>query len=148
MNHQPTTTHGLCLGSPHICSRLHLGLHVGSLTIGVEAVSDSVACHWILFPYLDCLFGLEWERICLVLLNWDVPWWSGTQNGRGNFPFSEEKRRSKWDGFAKAGLGGEERGGCKWDIKWIKINYEKYNKNNKKMILMAMDWNWHFTWCM
>ena len=30
---------------------MQLGLHVGPLTIGVRAVSDSVVYHWIPFPF-------------------------------------------------------------------------------------------------
>ena len=40
------------------------GLHVGSLTIRTEAVSDSVVFHRISFPYMDCLVGHH----CLALL--------------------------------------------------------------------------------
>lgn len=50
---------------------VQLDLHVGPLTIGAGAVSDSVACHWIPFPYLDCLVGPQWERMSLALLQFD-----------------------------------------------------------------------------
>ena len=36
-------------------AHVQLGLHVNPSTTGVGTVSDSVACHWIPFPYLDCL---------------------------------------------------------------------------------------------
>jgi len=32
-------------------------------------------------PYLDCLVGPHWERICLVLMGLDVPGWGSTQSG-------------------------------------------------------------------
>lgn len=65
----PTKEHaGLGLGTPHYAADAHLGLYVGSLTIRSRAVSDSVACHWMSFLYLDCLVGSQWERMHLVLL--------------------------------------------------------------------------------
>jgi hypothetical protein len=59
---------------------------VGPLTSRAGVVSDSVPCCWIPFPYLNCLVGLQWERMCLVLLGLDVPGWGGTQGG---LPFSD-----------------------------------------------------------
>ena len=58
---------------------VQLGLHVGPLTTRMGAVSDSVACHWIFFLYMDCLDGPQLERICLFLLGLDVPGWGGTR---------------------------------------------------------------------
>lgn len=52
------------------------------------AVSDSIPCHWISFPYLDCLVGPQGKRICLVLLRLDIPGWCDTYGG---VPFSEQK---------------------------------------------------------
>ena len=52
---------------------MQLGLHVGLLTVAQGVVSDSFACPWIPFPYLDGLLGPQWERRCLVLLGLDVP---------------------------------------------------------------------------
>jgi hypothetical protein len=69
---------------------MQLGLHVGPPTTGVGVVSDSVACHWISFPHLDCLVGPQWERKCLVLLELGVLGWGGIQ---GDFPFFEENRK-------------------------------------------------------
>ena len=46
-----------------IIADMHLGPHVDPLTFEVGSVSDSVACHWISFPYLDCLLGPQWEWI-------------------------------------------------------------------------------------
>ena len=60
---------------------MQLGLHVGPLTTGAGAVSDSVECHWILFPKLDGLVGPQCERMCLLLMGLDVPEWGGTQGG-------------------------------------------------------------------
>jgi len=59
----------------HICSRCaSWPLLRGPLTIGTESTSDSVPCHWIPFPYMDCLVGPQWEeRRWLVLLELDVP---------------------------------------------------------------------------
>ena len=70
-NHQPKSTQGLDLGPLHTWSRCVFGLHVGPLRSGVEDVSDSVSCHWMPLPYLDCLVGPQWERGCLVLLRLD-----------------------------------------------------------------------------
>ena len=36
--------------APPVLERCATDLHVGPLTIGGGAVSDSVACHWIPFP--------------------------------------------------------------------------------------------------
>jgi hypothetical protein len=47
---------------------MQLGLHVGPLTVGAEAVFDSVACHWIPFLELDCLIRPQWKKMDLVLL--------------------------------------------------------------------------------
>lgn len=44
---------------------VQLGLHVGLLTVGAGAVSDSVVCHGTPFPYMDCLAGPQWERMRL-----------------------------------------------------------------------------------
>lgn len=52
---------------------------MGPLIIGAGAVSDSIACHQIPFPELDCLAVLQWDRRCLALLGLDVPGLSGTQ---------------------------------------------------------------------
>ena len=41
---------GLDLGPCTFVADVQLGLNVGPLTTGVEAVSDSVACHWIPSP--------------------------------------------------------------------------------------------------
>jgi hypothetical protein len=41
---------------PHtFVADVQLDFHVGLLTIGAGDVSDSVVCHWISFPYLNCL---------------------------------------------------------------------------------------------
>lgn len=60
---------------------MQFGLHVGPLTNEAKAILVYVACHWIPFPDLDCMFGPQWERICLVLLGLDIPGWDGTQGG-------------------------------------------------------------------
>jgi hypothetical protein len=49
----------LDLGSCFYVAEVQCGLHVGSSTIVVGAVPDSVACLWILFPCLGCLFWLQ-----------------------------------------------------------------------------------------
>ena len=51
---------------------MQLGLHVGPMTFGAGAISDSIGCHWILFPFLDCLVRPQWERMHLVLLELDI----------------------------------------------------------------------------
>lgn len=60
----------------------------GSPNNGSGAESDSAACHWITFPYLDCLVEPQLERMYLVLLGPDVPRWVVPN---GVFPFYEEK---------------------------------------------------------
>lgn len=78
-------TKGYAVAGPrpptHWEQKYSLIFNVDPLTIGAGAVSDSVACHWILFSLLDCLVGPQWERICLVLLGLDVPQLDGTQVG-------------------------------------------------------------------
>lgn len=79
LNHQPKSIQGLDLG-PYTCvADVQLGLHVAPLTTGSGAVSDSVACHGILSPKLDCLAGPQWERMHLILLQQDVPGQDCTQ---------------------------------------------------------------------
>lgn len=87
---------------------MQLGLYVGSSTIGIEAVSDSVAGHWIPFPYLDCLVGPQWERMCSVLLELDVP---GQGDAQGEGAVGGE--------ICKGGTGrrGRREKGCNWDAK-------------------------------
>jgi hypothetical protein len=51
---------------------VQLDLHVGVLEIGARAVFDSVPAIRPPYPYLDCLVGPQWERMCLVLLGLDV----------------------------------------------------------------------------
>ena len=69
---------------------------MGPLTIGTEAISDSVACNWVPFSYLDSWVDPYWKRSCLVLLGLDVPGWYGTQGETSNL---------------RIGLGGGEGGG-------------------------------------
>ena len=48
LNHESKSMQGLDLGVPHqhiFIADVQLGLHVSLLTIGVETVSDCVACH-------------------------------------------------------------------------------------------------------
>ena len=45
-------------------------------------------------PYLGCLVGPQWERMCLVMLGLYVPEWDGTQGGCS--PSSKEKKKEKW----------------------------------------------------
>ena len=45
--------------APPMFVDVQLGLHVGPLTIGVGAVSDSVACHWIPSPTWTAWLGLS-----------------------------------------------------------------------------------------
>jgi hypothetical protein len=47
---------------------MQLGLHMGPPTTGEGAVTDCVACLWILFPPLGCLVWPQWERICINLM--------------------------------------------------------------------------------
>ena len=71
---------------------MQLGLHVSPLTTRAGFVSDSDPDIGFPFPYLDCLVGPQWERMCLVLLRLDIlEQQVGTQNG--DFPSSEEKGR-------------------------------------------------------
>ena len=60
----------LDLGPYTFVANVLLGLHVGPLTIGAGAVSDSVVRFWI--PLLDCLVWPQWERMHLVLLQLDL----------------------------------------------------------------------------
>jgi hypothetical protein len=79
-----------------------LSFHVDSLTIGLRAVSVSVACLWIPFPVLGCLVWPQSERIFLVLLQPDVPGWFGTHGGQ------TKGRGQLGEGHVRVGLGGEE----------------------------------------
>jgi hypothetical protein len=81
---------------------------MGLLTIGVEAISDSVVCHWIPFPYVAGLpdpASVEEETLNSAATGKGVP--------KGNFPFSEEEE-GIGTGFVRIGLGGteEQGGGC------------------------------------
>lgn len=50
-------------GAPYtFVADVHLGLHVGPLTIGVGTVSDSVPCLWTLFYKPGCLIGPQFGR--------------------------------------------------------------------------------------
>lgn len=92
---------------------MKLGLHVGLPTIGAEAVSESGACHWIPFPYLDLLVEPQWKRMCPVLLGLDFPGWGGTQGGSPSLRRMESVSVCVGGaGFVRIGLGGEVEGGC------------------------------------
>lgn len=54
--------HRLVLSPAQICSRVQLGLHVGSPTARAEVVPKAVACLWIPFPSLGCLVCLSGKR--------------------------------------------------------------------------------------
>lgn len=91
---------------------MQLGLSVGPLTIGVGAVSDSVAFCWFPFPYLiGC--GVQWERMCLVLLRLDVPVEAGKPSGVS----PSLKRKSRGDGrICEGGTGRKGGAGCDQDL--------------------------------
>lgn len=55
---------GLDLGLYTSVADAQLGLHACPLTIGARAVSGSVPCHWVPFPYLDLLVGSPRGRMC------------------------------------------------------------------------------------
>jgi hypothetical protein len=63
---------------------------------------------------LDCLFGSQWERISLKLLEQDAPGFGGTQG-----------RTQRGQIFVKVGLGGQEIGGCNLDVKLIFLKKRK-----------------------
>lgn len=55
------------------------------------------------YPYLDCMVGAHWERMCLILLGLE---YGGTQGGS---PFSKEKGRRQWGvGNVRVQLGRDE----------------------------------------
>jgi hypothetical protein len=56
-------------------------LEIPLLTIGAGTISDSVACLWLPFPYLDYIVGPQWERMSLVLQEFDMPGQVGTYGG-------------------------------------------------------------------
>lgn len=57
LNHQSKSMQGPDLGPYTFVMDMQLGHHGGPLAIGAETASDSVACHWVPFPNLDCLSG-------------------------------------------------------------------------------------------
>lgn len=65
------------------------------------AVSDSVAFHWIPFPYMDFVVGSQQERMCLVLLGLDILGWGSAQRGRDLQEWDWEERRE---------------GACDWEV--------------------------------
>ena len=67
---------------------MKLGLHVGPLTTGVEAVQKAVACTWDMFFYLGCLVWSQWERKHHTLQRLEMPGWRDSQ---GDSTSSEEK---------------------------------------------------------
>ena len=69
---------------------VQLGLYLCLLTIGIRAVSDSVASHWIPFLKLGWLVGPQWERMCLVTLGLPV---QGRMFPKDVFPLSSGKKR-------------------------------------------------------
>ena len=86
-------------------------LHEHLVTIRLGPVSDTVACHRVLFPYLDYLPRPQCERMGLVLLGLDagincprVRWYP-----RWGFPFFEEKGSRYGRGTCKGMIG--RRGG-------------------------------------
>ena len=64
---------------------VQLGLHMQSITIRAESVSDSdsVACLWIPFPLLGCLVWPHWERMHLELVRLDMSGQVGPVMGKG-----------------------------------------------------------------
>jgi hypothetical protein len=59
-----------------------------------------------LFLYLDCPVGIQWERMCLVLLGLDIQRCHDTQ--REDALFCGKGRRQKGVVFVRVGQGGEE----------------------------------------
>jgi hypothetical protein len=70
---------GLDRGPYTFVANVQLGVHVDPLSIGARGVSDSVFCHSIPFPWLDCLVGPKWKRMHLVFWGLDIPGKGGTQ---------------------------------------------------------------------
>ena len=87
---------------------MQLGPHVGPLTTGALAVSDSVASLWIPPPNWATLSGLSvrgciWSCCNLMCQGGQVP--------KPGFSFSEEKGRGQWKkGLVKVGLEERRRG--------------------------------------
>jgi hypothetical protein len=83
------------------CQHALLGMHksvwvwfsCGSLNNWSRALSDSVACRWIPFPYLDCLFGPQCERMCFAFLGLGV---QCRVLHKGDFTFCAEKESGEW----------------------------------------------------
>jgi hypothetical protein len=63
------------------------------------------------FPFLDYLVGPQWERMCLTLLEVDVPIWSGSQR---EFPILRREGKGVIGGrnlgFVWAGLREDKKG--------------------------------------
>jgi len=90
LNGQPTKIHGLDIGPcTYVADAQFVGLHVGPLTIGVEAYPDCVACLWILFPYSD-YFNLVSVRE--DALSPAVAWRSGWVGIQGLLPIPSHLR--------------------------------------------------------
>lgn len=70
----------LCLDPYAFVVNVQFGLHVGLVTgLSLTLLPD------IGLPslYLDCLVGLHWERMCLVLPGLDISEWGSTKGGSG-----------------------------------------------------------------
>jgi hypothetical protein len=91
---------------------VQLGIHVGPLASRGGGGFCLCSLPLIPSPYLDCLVGPQWERVCLVLLGLDVPGWGGTQRKP---PFSEEKGKKAVEG--EVCKGGTGSGDCDKDVK-------------------------------
>jgi hypothetical protein len=96
---------------------VYLPLHVGLLTAGAEADSDSVTCLWDSSPLLGCFILSSYKKMYIILLQLDMP---RLVDIHRSLAFSEEKGgRSEWGyGEGSTGMRGG-RGNCGQDVKLI-----------------------------
>lgn len=76
LGHQPRIMQDLDLDHLHICNKCAIWCSYGYPNTWIRDCLGLCSLSLdALTPYLDCLFGPQWERMCIDLLGLDAPLW-------------------------------------------------------------------------